>query len=433
MRRRLGGVYYGWIVVAVSFLAYMLVSGSRMSFGPSFKPMLADFETNRGMLSLAMSLNQVFYGLAGPVVGWLSDRWGAKSVIFASALLAALGMVGSSLAPNLWMLYLAYGVFLAIGFSGATTIPVSALITRWFRRRSGLALGIATAGTPAGHLLMVPMGMYFILLLGWRSTYALLGGLIALLVLPTTWWLLKGDPSEVGGLPDGEAGWSKELGQAAATSLRGEGAEERPDQGLGQALRSKPYWLLSTGWFTCGFTGFMIAAHLVPFATDAGFGEMQAATALALMGGISVFGTLGVGGISDRLGRKNPLAAMYFLRFLSFPLIMTTLVASHHFLVYLFAVIMGFTLLATVPLTSALVREIYGQQSMGIILGTILLVHQVGAAIGVYLGGAIFDATRSYYWAFMIGALLALVAAVGSFLIREDRPVEYGEALAASA
>ncbi len=426
-RAKGGGLYYGWVIVGVSFLASLVVSGARMSFGPSFKPMLLDFDTSRGLLSVAMSLNQLFYGLAGPLTGLLADRYGPRAVIILSTVVMMIGVIGTSLAPNLLVLYIAYGVFTGFGFSGSTTIPFSALITRWFRRKSGLALGVATTGTPIGHIIIVPLSMWIILVSGWRLAYIVVGAIMALVILPLSWRFIRGDPQELGLLPDGDS--HSPVGQpspsAAASGLTA-------NKSLAQAMRTRPYWLLSAGWFTCGFAGFMVATHLVPFATDVGMDPMHAASALALMGVFSAIGSLGMGAISDRVGRKNPLAIIYFSRFLAFPLIMAPVVSGNFIPIYAFAIVFGVGQLATLPLASALVREIYGQQSMGVILGTILLVHQIGAAIGVYLGGALFDVTGSYYWAFFMASALSLVAAVSSYMIREERRPVYAPSVVAA-
>lgn len=419
-RTKGAGLYYGWVIVGVSFLASLVVSGARMSFGPSFKPMLLDFETSRGLLSVAMSLNQLFYGLAGPLTGLLADRYGPRAVIIVSTVILTVGIVGTSLAPNLWVLYIAYGVFTGFGFSGSTTIPFSALLTRWFHRKAGMALGISTTGTPVGHILIVPVCMYIIIIAGWRWAFIVLAAIIALVIFPLAWRLVKPDPKEMGLLPDGD-GQAPPPGSAAAAAAAG----LLGNKSLAQAMRTRPYWLLCTGWFTCGFAGFMIATHLVPFATDVGMDPMEAAGVLALMGVFSAIGSFGAGAISDRVGRKNPLALIYFSRFLALPLLMTPLVLTNHLFIYAFAIFFGLGQLATLPLASTLTREIYGQQSMGVILGTILLAHQIGAALGVYLGGAFFDATGSYYWAFLMASLLSLVAAVGSYAIREERRPAY--------
>lgn len=417
--------YYGWVIVGVALLASFVVSGARMSFGPSFKFMQEGFGASREMLSIAMSINQLFYGFAGPLTGWLTDRYGAKTVVIISAVLTMIGLLGSSFAPNLWVLYIAYGVFAGIGFSGTTTVPFSALVTRWFRRKSGLALGLFTAGTPIGHMIIVPIATYMIISASWRFAYAVLGAVIALVILPLAWKLIKTDPRDMGLLPDGDI-------EAPVVQTPGSGATAPGSAGsktLADALKSKPYWLLCLGWFTCGFAGFLVATHLVPFSTDVGMDPMQAATVLSLLGAFSVVGTLGINAMSDRIGCKIPLAAVYFSRFLIFPLLVSSLASNNYLFIYIFAIIMGLGQLATFPLASVITREIYGQQSMGIILGTILLAHQIGAAIGVYLGGAMFDATGTYDGAFLIAAGLGLIAGIASLLIKEERRPVYAPSL----
>ncbi|MDP2726728.1 MAG: MFS transporter, partial [Dehalococcoidia bacterium] len=297
-----GGVYYGWVIVVVSMLAALVVSGARMSFGPSFKPMLADFDTNRGLLSLAMSLNQIFYGLAGPLMGWLTDRYGARTIILVGAVLTVAGVIGSSLSPNLWVLYVTYGLFAGFGFSGATAIPFSALITRWFHRKSGLALGLSAAGTPVGQTVLVPFSMFLILAFSWRFAYIVLGAMVALIILPLAWRFVKADPQDMGLLPDGE---SRSTAPSASPTAAGLGMSV--NKSLAQAVRTRPYWLLCIGWFDCGFTGFLIATHFVPFATDIGMDPMRAASVFSLVGLFTIIGTFGAGAVSDRIGRKNPL------------------------------------------------------------------------------------------------------------------------------
>lgn len=409
--------FYGWVIVGVALLTSLAISGSRMSFGPSFKPILEDFGTTRGLVSVAMSINQLFYGLAGPVTGWLTDRYGAKNVVLLSAGITLAGLLWTSFASDLWMLYVAYGVLAGFGFSGTTTIPFSALVTRWFRRRSGLALGLFTAGTPIGHMIIVPISTAILLAFNWRYAYVFLSAVIALIVLPLTWRLVRQDPADMGLLPDGDE-VAPQFPSSGPAPLEG---AVSPGQTLAQAVNTKPYWLLCAGWFTCGFSGFLVVTHLVPFATDVGMDPMQAATVLSLMGVFSAIGTLGICAVSDRTGCKNPLAAIYLSRFLAFPLLLTSIAAHNYVFIYLFVIIMGLGQLATFPLASVITREIYGQRSMGVILGTILLSHQVGAAAGVYLGGVIFDTAGSYDAAFMIAAVLSLIAAAVTLFIKEER------------
>lgn len=424
-RAKTNGFYYGWIIVGVALLTSFAISGARMSFGPSFKFMQEGFGTSRELLSVAMSINQLFYGFAGPLTGWLTDRYGAKTVVIISAVLTVIGLLGSSFAPNLWVLYLAYGVFAGFGFSGTTTVPFSALITRWFRRKSGLALGLFTSGTPIGHMLIVPLASFLIVTIDWRFAYAVLGGIIALIVLPLSWRLIRADPKEMGLLPDGDT--ELPVVQSPGTGATGPGATA--SKNLAQAMRTKPYWMLCIGWFTCGFAGFLVATHLVPFATDVGMDPMHAAAVLSLLGASAAVGTLGINTLSDRIGCKNPLAAVYFSRFLVFPLLLFSLASENYMYIYVFVIVMGLGQLATFPLASVITREVFGQQSMGVILGTILLSHQVGAAIGVYLGGAIFDSTGRYDLAFLIAAGLSFIAGIASLLIREERRPVYAPTL----
>lgn len=410
--------FYGWTIVAIVFFMSFLVSGARISFGVFFKPILTDFGWDRAALSSVVSVNMLVYGISSPLIGRLADRYGPKIVISISLLVFAIGMIAMNWTFSLWYMYIVYGIIVALGFSGASSVSVATLVRRWFNRKSGMAMGIAMAGIPTGQLLVIPLAAYLIILYGWRTTNVILGILILLMVFPLIMVLVKSNPSEKGCLTDGDA-----IGGETANpigSMNGMVAVNgRMDISLKGAIGTAPFWLLASGWFTCGFTGFLVMTHLVPFATDIGLSPLAAANALAILGGMSVVGTAGIGVFSDRLGRKNPLALVYFLRVIALPFLMSVTAASGPAPLYVFAVIYGLTNLATLPLTSSMVADLYGPKYMGIIVGTISVIHQIGAALGIYLGGAIFDLTGSYYWAFFMGIILAFIASISSFMIKE--------------
>jgi len=186
-----------------------------------------------------------------------------------------------------------------------------------------------------------------------------------------------------------------------------------------EAARTRPFWLVMVAFFICGYGDVFFTTHLVPFAVEAGIPDMAAAGALGLMGGFSFLGVLVAGAASDRVGRKNPLAALYFFRALA---LAALALSSGELTVYLAAAVVGLTFISPGPLASALLADRYGALSVGALYGLAILSHQIGGALGAYLGGLIFDTTGSYYWSFVSAALLTLIAAGAAFSIRELRP-----------
>ena len=407
------GIFYGWYVLAGAFIALFMAFGVRFSIGVFFKPILEEFQVSRAGLSLAISLNMLMYGLAQPLWGYLLDRYGPRMVIGLSAVAMALGMALFGMVRSLWQLYLIYGIILSLGFGGVAFVTAAALIARWFVKRRGLALGIAFSGSSLGQFALIPLATYLFLATGWRATQVILGGIIFISIVPLALWVLKGDPCQVGTGPDGEPGISP-----AHSSEREAG--KKNDTAPKEAFLTLPFWQLASSYFICGFTTVLVVTHLVAYATDIGHSTITAATALALSGGVNFLGILIAGGISDKVGRARPLALTYFVRGLSFLLLMR---AENIAALYIFAVVFGMSFFATVPLTSALVGDIFGPRFMGTIYGIVSLSHQIGSAFGSFLGGLIFDLTGSYNYAFLMSLVVAVVASLISYFIREPRNV----------
>lgn len=395
----MGRPSYGWFVVAASFVNLFIVYGIVFSIGLYFKPMMDEFNWSRTELSLGVSLFMLAFGFSQPVMGRLIDRYGPKTVLSLSIALMSLGVVLSGQIRTLPGYYLAFGLLAGLGYSGAGALANAVVVSRWFSEGRGLALGVSSAGTNLGQLVLFPVTMYLILFYGWRASFTVMGLLLLVLVLPLVLFLVKDRPPEekvVGGLdpPD--------LLEERFTIL--------------EAARTRSFWLLFLGFFVCGFTAHGVFVHFPLYALEMGIGEMAVANLLGLIGGVSVFGVLVMGSVSDRVGRKVPLAATYALRSISF---FWLLGARDTASLTVFVVLFGFSYFATVPLVSGCVADIYGRASMGSILGFIWFSHAMGQAVGPYLAGLAFDASHSYATAFQASAFLLLAAAVASLLVKE--------------
>ena len=400
-----------WIVLGAVTLCMLAGSGIRSVFGVYIKPMEAEFGWSRGALSGAAAISLVLLGAAGPFVGRLADRWGPRRVIASALVLVAAGSIGSAFVQKLWHVYVTAGVFMALGAGGVAMTTGSTVVARWFESRRGLAIGLAAGGMSAGQLIVIPLATALTVWFGWRTSYLWLGlGLLGL-VLPVAIWLIRNNPEDRGLRPYGATGPVQTVAQAAATQAAGR-------VGVSEAAQTLPFWLLMATFFVCGYTSNgMVLTHFMPHALEHNFSAFQASSALGVMGGMNVIGTIGSGWICDRFGRRGPLATYYFLRGVSLLFLLYVWdVPSLH----LWAAIFGLNYISTVPPTTTLTANIFGRYSVGELSGWIFFSHQVGAALGAALAGWIFEWTGSYSIAFVSAGLMAFLASGLALAIREE-------------
>lgn len=401
-------VYYGWFILAASFYLLFIGYGMRHTFGIFFKPILAEFQVDRATLSLAFSINLLAYGLSQPLAGRLTDRFGSQFIILGSVLLTVVSMSFLHYASALWHLYLLYGL-MGIGNSGTAFVTHVGFISRWFPLRKATALAIANTGASLGQLVLVPIAMALILNSNWRTAYLILAAAMLLTAIPPIFLVLGRDR------PKESTDTASEHGKVAA--------EAKPFAlaHWSEACKTVPFWQLAGSYFVCGYTVTTITVHLASYVTDQGYPEMTAARVLAITGGVNVFGILIIGAMADRFSRKNPLALTYFIRGFSYFLL---LYVQSLWGIYFFSVLIGLSLLATIPPTSALTGDFFGRENVGTIFGFITLSHQIGSAVSSYTGGKLFDLTGNYQLAFLISGLLCMAATLCCLTIRERRAAQ---------
>ena len=297
------------------------------------------------------------------------------------------------------------------------TVPNTTLIAHWFVRQRGRAMGLVNAGGSVGQLLIIPASMALLLWRDWRTTYLILGALLILVGVPIALLLLRSRPQDMGLLPDGDTVLAEAEPGPTQQPRASAQAPLEPVHWRG-ALTSSPMWLLMSGFFVCGFTLATISTHFVAFATDRGITPASAATALGLIGAFNILGTLLVGTISDRLGRKNPLALIYLVRSVAFVVLLTV---EAPWALYLFAALVGLAWFSTVPPTVSLTAEIYGVRHMGTLVGLIFASHQIGGALSIYCAGRLFDLSGSYTAIYVVDIVLLLAAGLVSYAIQERR------------
>jgi MFS family permease len=403
MGRSAGGRYYGWVVVGVTVAALLISAGIRAAPGVLIVPLELDMGWGRTLIATAVSVGLLLFGFAGPLAGWLVDRFGPRVVMLGGLSLMALSMVLSALMRTPWQMLLFWGALsgLATGLVGA--VMGTAVANRWFYARRGLVLGIFGAATSAGQLIFLPAIVGLDSLIGWRGASMALA-VIAAAIIPLVFLAMRDQPADVGQLP---------LGLSAPPP-----PAPRPDARavMGRAVRTPAFWLLAATFFICGATSNgLVGTHFVPHAIDHGIAAGTAAGALALMGMMNFVGTLGSGWLTDRYDPRRLLAIYYGFRGIS--LLFLPFVTSPLGLA-LFAILFGLDYIATVPPTAALVADTFGRQNAGTVFGWVFCAHQVGAALAAWLGGVTRDLSGDYGLAFIAAGILAITATGLSLGIR---------------
>ena len=407
-------IFYGWIIVAATFLIALVTVGGRSAFGVFVVPMSEEFGWSRSTISLAAALGFLVNGLSQPFMGRLFDTLGGRKVILAS--LAVFGVTTVLLATTFHIAFLivVFGVLMSIAWSGSSLTTTSALLSRWFQRKRATVLSLSTAGASAGGLILVPWAMYVLQQTDWRMTWVALGVPVLIVAWPLACLFLKDDPTDLGLLPDGE---QPSADNSQVNPTRATAGPLQADSWRA-ALRSWPFWQLSGAYCVCGFTTAILTTHFIPYAIDRGFTPATAATALGVMNGLNVVGVIVMGTLADRWGRKNLLALVYAGRGGAYALL---LLAPDPWGLWGFAAIAGFSYWATAPLTTSLTADVYGLKALGTLSGVTFLVHQVGGSASIQVAGLMRDLTGSYLLPFTLAGLLLIPAALGAFSIREHK------------
>ncbi len=401
-------LFYGWVVVAAFVVMGTTLWGIRLSFGVFFKSLESEFELSRAATSSIVSLFLAFGSTFAIAGGWALDRFGPKIVSFAMCLITGFSLLLTSQTDSLWQLFLTYSLLLAMGSGGIYVVSMST-VSRWFDRKRGLALGIAGSGVGTGTIVMPPFVGFLIDQFGWRYACLIAGITIWAVAIPVS-FLLKRDPYEIGTLPDGEKANSVEVGkedngiQLGGLSLR-------------QALKTSSLWIIMSVWFLFGTSIFLVMTHLVPHITDIGFSGVEGATVLSLSGVATIIGRISMGVVSDRGGRQLSAVICALLQAGG---ILWLLWAKDLWAFYLFGLVYGFAYGGITPGVTAIIGDTFGLGRIGTILGVLDIGFGAGAAVGPIIGGLIFDATGSYFVAFLSGAGAMLVVTLLIVLIKRE-------------
>jgi sugar phosphate permease len=410
-------VHYGWVVAAVTVLTIVVAAAERSAPGVLIPSLKEDLGWSRAVISFAVSIGLILYGLISPVAGALIDRFGPKRLMLGGLLLIAASTAVGAVMNAEWQLILAWGVLSGVGTGLVSAVLGATVANRWFVERRGLVLGIFGGAISLGQLIFVPFLMWMITSAGWRYAVVALA-VVALVTLVPVLLFMRDDPSDVGLRP---------YGTAANTPVGT--SQPAPFAGImRQARRTPEFWLLAGSFFVCGATSNgLVGVHFVSHALDHGIAEATAAGTLALMGAMTFVGTIFSGWLTDRYDPRKLLAVYYSFRGLS--LFLLPSVTSMQGLA-LFAIVFGLDYIATVPPTSTLTADIFGRRNVGAVFGWVFAAHQMGAASAAFLAGVTRDIAGDYGPAFLaggaisiIGGLMALRVSPEPIVVGSGRPV----------
>ncbi len=371
-----------------------LSMGIRHGFGLFLQPITMDRGWSRETFAFAMAVQNLAWGLAGPVAGMWADRFGAFRVLLVGALLYAAGLVTMAMASSGVGFAGSAGVLLGMAQSGTTYAVVYGVIARNVApERRSWAMGITAAAGSFGQFLMVPIENGLIGGLGWQNALFVLGCL-ALAIVPLAFGLRE----------------PKGLAHASGPSQSVRAA-------LREAFAYPSFRWLTAGYFVCGFQVVFIGVHMPSYLKDHGLSPEVATTALALIGLFNVFGTYTAGTLGQTVSKRYILSAIYALRGVA--IVAFVLAPLTPLSVYLFASVMGLLWLSTVPPTNAIVAQIFGVQYMSMLGGFVFLSHQVGSFMGVWLGGKLYDMTGSYSIVWWLAVGLSVMATLANLPVRE--------------
>jgi len=416
-------IYYGWIIVGIGLLSMGFWFGIRASFSVFYVALLEEFTWKRGASAGVQSMAMITYTVMSPFVGGLIDRFGPRRVIVPGILVLILGLLLCSSIRSLTQFYLFYGVVVGMGVTSISIVSYTAILAHWFEKKRGLASGIAVSGSGLGTFLLVPMSQYFITLWGWRPTFMLWAGLVFILLLPVTLFLLRHKPQDLGLLPDGVRNSEREPGSAA------ENAAVRPGQGewtLGNVLRSGRFWAL-TAFTSLSLIGlYIIVVHSVRFLVDMGVDKMTAAFVLALIGMISSVFRIFWGAISDRIGREITFTMGMLCACAGVFSLLLMMHTGRTWYVYPFMGFFGAGWGATAPMFMAAATDIFKGRIFGLIYGIVEAGIGIAGAFGAWVGGFVFDRTQSYQWAFVLAFAVFALACLFMWLAapRRSRPLK---------
>ena len=409
------GRFWGWYVVLGAFLIFAINYGARYSFGVFVKPMAAQYNWSRSVISAGMSIMVLAYGIGGIFAGRLVDRIAPRWIITAGATLMAAGLFLTLLIREPWQFYVTYGVFGGFGAACLGVVVCNSSVGKWFVRKRGLAIGIASIGVGAGTMATVPLAGYVVKVYGWQMGFASIGVFVLIIGVGLSQWLMgKTKPEDYGLRPDGgRAGKSGPASDPEPFAV----PSARPS--LGPVLRDSQFWIMVVCYSLAVMAEMSTMVHQVAHAMDRQIDKVAAASSLGIIGMASIFGRFFFGWLCDRISDAKYASALgfFFMAAGMFLLMRTATVTT----LFVFALLFGFGYGSITALMPFLLADRFGRHILGASYGLmVFFVMAIGGSTGPVITGYIYDLTGSYANAWLLN--LAVLVIVTFLILTLKKP-----------
>lgn len=410
-------LHYSWVILGVTFCAIIVAGIVRSSSGVFIDPFELEFGWDRPAISFAFAICLFLYGLSGPFMAAFVEIFGLKRMMLWSMGILAGGLALTFVMKTEWQLILIWGVMIGIGSGLFLTVLSTQVANRWFVKRRGLAVGILTAATATGQLILLPVMAIFIQEYSWRAAILLIF-ILSIVMFIVIALFMRSFPKDVGIGPYGQ----EEIAEEAA-SLKGRNPFKMAIGSLVEGLRVKEFWLLAGSFFICGLsTSGLIGTHFISYCISFGIPLVVAASMLSFMGIFDLIGTTLSGWLSDRFDNRWLLFWYYILRGASLMMLPFALESGSYVWLVVFSIFYGLDWIATVPPTIGLTRQTFGLEKSAMMYGWIVAAHQVGAGVAAYSGGVVYKVFGSYMWAFLLAGGFCVLASLFVILLKKPQP-----------
>jgi len=405
------GLYWGWYVVLGAFLIIGINYGARYSFGVFVKPMALEYHWSRSVISAGMSILILAYGIGGIFSGRLVDRIAPRWLITAGSALVAAGLFLTTFVREPWQFYITYGLFGGFGSACFGAVVCNSSVGKWFIRKRGMAIGVASIGIGAATMVLAPLAGWVVKVYGWRVGFLALGGIVLVVGVGLSQWFMgKTRPEDYGLLPDGGGG--TERGNDATSD-----GGPRLGPSLRQILRDSRFWILAVCYSLAFMAEMSAMVHQVPYALDQHIDRIAAASSLGMIGLASVLGRFFFGWLSDRI-RDAKYAAAIGLFFMTAGMIFL-LKADTVTLLFCFAFLFGFGYGSMAPMIPYLLADRFGRHILGAAYGMLTFFVAIGGSLGPIITGYVYDLSGAYTSAWLLNLTVLLMV---TFLILALKP-----------
>ena len=403
--------FYGWVVIAVAFVTMAIGVNARTAFSLLLPPILAEFGWSRATVSGIFSAGFIASMLISPLTGMLMDRFGPRWLMPAGAIVASTGLVLATIAIEPWHFYATLG---ALSVSGSVVIAYighSLFLPNWFVRRRGLAIGIAFSGVGVGSITLFPWLQTMIDDAGWRQACWALAALLITVIIPLNILFQRQRPEDIGLRPDADpASPSPQSDRPAVADNIVDARWAATDWTVARAARTTRFWWLALGYFTALFTWYAVQVHQTKILTEAGYDADLAAYALGLVGLFGIVGQIGIGYLSDRVGREWAFTVSMFGFIICYLSLLAIERTSATALVYVMVASQGALGYGIASVFGVVAMELFQGRQYGAIFGALGIPATLGGATGPWVFGAIYDWNGAYTLAFWLAVAIGLVS-----------------------